>query len=76
MCRVHGLSCGKGLKLETGSDVLPKWKTVIGLTSSQSETFQEFARTVADRKKTLRVHLDLLYWRGAHMAKKSVNLDS
>ena len=58
----------KGLLIEPEGNSLPKWKTVIGLTQNVSHAYQIVARDVATRKKTERVHLDLLYWRGDHMA--------
>ncbi|MEY4507445.1 MAG: hypothetical protein RL297_2023 [Pseudomonadota bacterium] len=58
----------KGLLIEPEGKSLPKWKTVIGLTQDVSLAYQIVARDVATRKKTERVHLDLLYWRGDHMA--------
>jgi len=63
----------KGLMLEKGSEVLPRWETVIGLKPEDSNSFQKFARIVADRKNTSRIHLDLLYFRGAHMNNKLIN---
>jgi hypothetical protein len=66
---------GKGLKLENEGKCLPRWKTVIGLTPELSSEFQEVASKVAASKKLARVHLDILYWRGAHMAAKSINPD-
>ncbi len=63
----------KGLMLERGSEVLPRWGTVIGLKPEDSNSFQEFAHIVADRKNISRIHLDLLYFRGVHMTNKSIN---
>lgn len=60
----------KGLRLEKGSHVLPRWRTVIGLTPDQNKVYQDFAESVAASKDTYRVHLDLLYWRGSHMKQK------
>jgi hypothetical protein len=41
---------GKGLRCELGGQVLPKWRTVIGMDFSTN-------------KRVLRIHLDLRYWR-------------
>jgi hypothetical protein len=57
----------KGLLIEPEGKILPRWNTVIGLTQETSLAYQKVARDVATRKKTERVHLDLLYWRGDHM---------
>lgn len=64
---------GKGLKLESEGQHLPRWKTVIGLTPQLSDVFQSVAQTVADRKKIARVHLDIFYWRGKHLEKISTS---
>lgn len=53
----------KGLRAEPGGEILPKWKTVIGLDQTTSRQFQSFAVKVASRKNIYRVHLDLFYWR-------------
>ena len=53
----------RGLRREPGSEKLPRWRTVIGLSPDENKIFQEFAREVAKSKHTYRVHLDLLYWR-------------
>lgn len=60
----------KGLRLEGGSGILPRWHTVIGLSPKESRVFQEFAEEVAALKGTYKVHLDLLYWRGTHVINK------
>lgn len=60
----------KGLKLEQGGKSLPRWTTVIGLTKAVSDDYQNFAELVARQVGTYRVHLDLKYWRGGHMANK------
>lgn len=62
---------GKGLKLEVEGKDLPRWETVIGLTPELSGKYQRVAHNVAEKKKIARVHLDILYWRGAHMANPS-----
>jgi hypothetical protein len=64
---------GKGLKLEREGISLPAWKTVVGLIPEQSGMYQDVASKVASRRKVAKVHLDVLYWRGAHMAKASIN---
>jgi hypothetical protein len=43
---------------------LPRWGTVKGLKPEVSAKFQKVAATVARRKGTERVHLDVVYWRG------------
>src|ERR1700693_4099694 len=53
----------KALRGEPGGSALPRWKTVIGLDREVSQQYQDFAATVARRKRVDRVHLDLLYWR-------------
>lgn len=60
----------KGLHLEKDSEVLPKWRTVIGLSPDENGIFQEFAETIASLRSTCRVHLDLWYWRGAHLTEE------
>lgn len=62
---------GTGLRLQPGGDALPPWKTVIGLTPNTSRKYQDFALAVAKRQKTHRVHLDLLFFRGAHTRPKA-----
>jgi len=62
----------KGLKSEPEGASLPRWNTVIGLLPEESLAFQRVASEVAKRKKTHRVHLDLLYWRGDHMTNQCV----
>lgn len=59
---------GKGLKLEVDGKALPRWKTVIGLTPELSGKYQGVANAIAHKRKIARVHLDILYWRGAHAA--------
>jgi len=55
----------KCLSSEKGGEILPKWKTVIGLDRKTNRKYQKFAAEVAKRKKysTYRVHLDIRYWR-------------
>ena len=53
----------KGLRDEEGGSSLPRWKTVIGLDRETNKRFQDFAKLVAKRKNTCRVHLDVIYWR-------------
>lgn len=62
----------KGLKEEREGRTLPKWQTVIGLSPETSLAFQLVASEVAKRENTHRIHLDLLYWRGDHMANQRV----
>lgn len=64
----------KGLLLAKPTD-LPRWKTVIGLNPELSSQFQKAALDVAHEMRTSRVHLDLLYWRGEHMANNSLKAD-
>lgn len=61
----------KGLKGELGGKNLPRWRTVIGLQPKVNKIYQDFALKVAVGKGTYRVHLDLLYWRGAHLKIKN-----
>jgi hypothetical protein len=56
--KAAGLECGKN-----GKDILPHWKTVIGLDQIVSKQYQAFANDVAQRDGIHRVHLDLRYWR-------------
>lgn len=42
-----------GLALESGSEVLPRWKTVIGLTQEISKRYQEFAEESPKRKGSI-----------------------
>lgn len=42
---------------------LLRWKGIRGLTPEQNTRYQELASEMAIRKKTLRVFLDLEYWR-------------
>jgi len=76
LCKYYGLShlepwlelpldshVAKGLRDEEGGCSLPKWKTVIGLDRETNKRFQDFAILVAKKKKTCRVHLDVIYWR-------------
>lgn len=62
---------GKGLLLEKHGANLPRWKTVIGLTGEVSRQYQDVAQVVAKENGVARVHLDLLYWRGAHINAKA-----
>lgn len=54
-----------GKELRKRDRALPGWKSVIGLTPDQSAKFQESALKIARRENTYRVHLDVVYWRGA-----------
>jgi hypothetical protein len=53
----------KGLQGEKEGVRLPRWPGVIHLTPDTSAQYQSVAVAVAARKRTCRVHLDLLYWR-------------
>ena len=55
---------GKRLRCELEGSELPRWRTVKGLTHEDSNKFQDVAAAVAKRRRTRRVHLDLIYWRG------------
>lgn len=57
----------KGLRAGASDQWLPRWKTVIGLSPEVSQKYQECADVIARQKGVWRVHLDLLYWRGAHL---------
>lgn len=52
---------GNGI-YNNAESLVPKWKTIIGLTKAQSDIFQNAALTIAKRNKISRVHLDLLFW--------------
>lgn len=62
----------KGLGSEPGSEMLPRWRTVTRVSPDENKMFQEFANEIAKLEQTYRVHLDLLYWRGARNIKSSV----
>ncbi len=49
----------EGLKNKPGGNVLPRWRTLKGLESSDSQKFQEFAGEYAKTQKIERVHLDI-----------------
>ena len=73
---------GIGLRGEKEGQNLPKWINIIGLTDDISTSFQKVALDVANREKVARVHLDIKYWRGPHMANahpadfaESLNID-
>ena len=53
----------KALKIEEEGVRLPRWPGVIHLIPDTSAQYQSVAAAVAARKRTCRVHLDLLYWR-------------
>lgn len=55
---------GNALRGECEGAGLAPWRTVKGLTPKESAEFQAVAARVAKRKQTLRVHLDVTYWRG------------
>ena len=52
-----------GLRNENGGRDLPRWKTIVGLQPETSDLYQTFAKLVARKRGTQRIHLDLLYWR-------------
>lgn len=52
----------RGLKKIGSKRELPPWPGLILLTKHQSDLFQEFAQKIADRKKLIRVHLDMYLW--------------
>jgi hypothetical protein len=62
----------KELHNEEGGKLLPQWNTVIGLKKETSQRYQNFAAEVAKRKKTYRVHLDVLYWRRHFVAAETL----
>jgi len=45
------------------NDVLPRWTGIKNLTPDVSKIFQQQAEVIASKRKTARIHLDLLYWR-------------
>lgn len=53
----------KGLRNEEEGHRLPAWKSVVGLDATLSRKYQKVAGEVAERRRTLRVHLDIVYWR-------------
>jgi len=55
---------GKALAVTPEGRDLPAWRSVVGLDSQLNSQFQQVAASVAKRKGTYRVHLDLAYWRG------------
>ena len=67
-----------GTQLRASSDGrhLPRWKTVVGLTSDVSAAFQKVATTVARRKGVTRVDLDVYYWRNPAMANPRIHTDA
>lgn len=54
---------GKRLYQEDTSGTVPRWRTIIGLTSQESDIYQAFAARLAIGRRTARVHLDLVFWR-------------
>lgn len=44
--------------------ILPKWMRIKNLTPEISEIYQKQATLIAVEKKTARINLDLIYWRG------------
>jgi hypothetical protein len=57
----------QGLFNDKGADSLPRWRTIKSLTPELSEKFQSVAASVAKRKQTHPVHLDLIYWRAIQL---------
>ena len=53
----------KGIKEDSKTNSLPKWKGIKYLNLEYSKIFQNLAKDIAKRKGIARVHLDLLYWR-------------
>lgn len=66
---------GTQLRATTDGRNLPRWKTVVGLTSDVSAAFQKVATTVARRKGVTRVDLDVYYWRNPAMANPRIHTD-
>jgi hypothetical protein len=52
-----------GHELKKEDNTLPPWDKVKSLTPELSAKFQSAALQVAEREKTHRVHLDVVYWR-------------
>lgn len=52
-----------GLRSRNGRVDLPRWRTVIGLTSEVSDRYQAAAAELAAQLGIHRIHLDLRYWR-------------
>ncbi len=61
----------KGLKIAAADygAAAPRWSTVIGLKPEVSDRWQTIAQSVAERNGIYRVHLDVVYWNGAHLRK-------
>lgn len=51
-----------GIRKHTKED-LPKWKSIRKLKQHESNLYQVEARKIAEKDNTVRVHLDLDYWR-------------
>lgn len=67
---------GKQLRASSSDKHLPRWKTVIGLTPTESAKFQRVATAVARRQGVTRVDLDVYYWRGPAMANPRIHADA
>ena len=56
---------GKGLKNEPEGQGLPRWTTITGkdgIVSQKNKDYQDVASQVAERRRVLRVELDLLFF--------------
>ncbi len=53
-----------GIRDNTSERPLPKWVGVKYVTCEINDHFQQLATTIAAEKKTLRVHLDAMFWGG------------
>ena len=52
----------KLISLAGEKDVLPKWKTIKGLTPENSKLYQGFADKYAKKKGYTRIQLDTIFW--------------
>lgn len=48
---------------QNSPEELPEWKSIRELKKAKSELYQEAANHIAKEKGTIRIHLDLIYWR-------------
>lgn len=48
---------------ESNKKELPRWKTIKGLSQSNSKKFQDFAAKIAVKKGINRADLDVIFWR-------------
>ncbi|MGA9292575.1 MAG: hypothetical protein WBV81_08275 [Ignavibacteriaceae bacterium] len=53
----------KGIKRDSNSNSIPRWKGIKYLRPEENTIFQNLAKVIAKRKGIARVHLDLMYWR-------------